>query len=71
MIAQLREAKSKFQKDETALLNVQKRQRATLTDLEELVDDLVDEVIGSLRREHTNFDNNWLPAYEFELDAPS
>ena len=71
MTAQLREAKSKFQKDETALLNVQKRQRATLTDLEELVDDLVDEVIGSLRREHTNFDNNWLPAYEFELDAPS
>lgn len=24
-----------------------------------------------MRREHTNFDNNWLPAYEFNLDAPS
>lgn len=50
---------------------MQKRQHATLSDLEDLVDDLVDEVITSLRREHTNFDNNWLPSFEFNLDAPS
>lgn len=48
-----------------------KRQHATLSDLEDLVDDLVDEIIGSVRKEHTNFDNNWLPHYEFQLDAPS
>ena len=42
-----------------------KRQHATLSDLEDLVDDLVDEIIGSVRKEHTNFDNNWLPHYEF------
>lgn len=49
----------------------QSRQRATMTDLEDLVDDLVDDIINSIRKERTNFDNNWLPLYEFVLDAPS
>jgi len=40
-------------------------------DLEDLVDDLVDDIISSVRKEHTNFDNNWLPLYEFMLDSPS
>ena len=40
-------------------------------DLEDLVDDLVDDIISAVRKEHTNFDNNWLPLYEFILDAPS
>lgn len=42
-----------------------------MNDLEDLVDDLVDEVISSIRKEQTNFDNNWLPIYEYPLDAPS
>ena len=46
------------------MLADQQRQKATLTDLEDLVDDLVDEIIGAIRKEHTNFDNNWLPMYE-------
>ena len=24
-----------------------------------------------MRKEHTNFDNNWFPSYEYVLDAPS
>ena len=40
-------------------------------DLEDLVDDLVDDIINSVRKEHSNFDNNWLPLYEFTLDSPS
>ena len=36
-----------------------------------MVDDLVDDIIGAIRKEHTNFDNNWLPLYEFVLDHPS
>ena len=71
MTGQLKDAKQKFQEDQGGLLHTQKRQHATLNDLEDLVDDLVDEVIGSIRREHTNFDNNWLPSFEFNLDAPS
>lgn len=35
------------------------------------MDDLVDEIISSIRKEHTNFDNNWLALYEQNLDAPS
>lgn len=35
------------------------------------MDDLVDEIINSVRKEHTNFDNNWLPHTEFNLDAPA
>ena len=42
-----------------------------MRDLEDLVDDIVDDIIHSIRREHTNFDNNWLPLVEFTLDAPS
>lgn len=49
----------------------QKRQRATIMDLEDLVDDLVDDIVCAVRREQTNFDNNWLPLYEFVLDYPS
>ena len=42
-----------------------------INDFEDLVDDLGDEIIGSIRKELTNFDNSWLPHYEFTLDAPS
>jgi len=49
----------------------QKREKATKLDLEDLVDDLVDDIIGAIRKEHTNFDNNWLPLYEYHLDANS
>ena len=64
MTNELKDAKIKYQRDELNLLNEQKRQKATLTDLEDLVDDLVDDIIGSIRKEHTNFDNNWLATYE-------
>ena len=53
------------------MLADQKRQHATLRDLEDLVDDLVDDIIGTVRKEHTGFDNNWLPTFEFVLDAPA
>lgn len=71
MTEQLNEAKQKFQREEAVLIADQSRQRATMTDLEDLVDDLVDDIINSIRKEQTNFDNNWLPLYEFVLDAPS
>ena len=71
MTDQLKQAKTKFQSDESALIADQKRQQATLRDLEDLVDDLVDDIINKVRQEHTNFDNNWLPLYEFILDTPS
>ena len=35
------------------------------------MDDLVDDIINAVRKEHTNFDNNWLPLYEFILDNPA
>ena len=71
MTNQLKEAKTKFQTDEATLLQDQKRQTATLNDLEDLVDDLVDDIIGAIRKEHTNFDNNWLPTFEIMLDNPA
>ena len=40
-------------------------------DLEELVEDTVDEIITAVRKEHTNFDDVWLPQNEFILDAQS
>ena len=67
----MKEAKTKFQADESALIADQKRQHATLRDLEDLVDDLVDDIINEVRKEHTNFDNNWLPLHEQVLDSPS
>ena len=42
-----------------------------MRDLEDLIDDMVDDVIGAIRKEHTNFDNQWLPLHEQPLDAPS
>jgi len=42
-----------------------------MRDLEDLVDDLVDDIISSVRKEHTNFDNNWLPLHEFILETPA
>lgn len=33
-----------------------------------MVDDLVDDIIGAIRKEHTNFDNGWLPTYEIYLE---
>ena len=71
MQAQLTETRTKYQQDEAGLLADQKRQHATLRDLEDLVDDLVDDIIGTVRKEHTGFDNNWLPTFEFVLDAPA
>ena len=35
------------------------------------MDDLVDDIINEVRKEHTNFDNNWPPLYEFILDTPA
>ena len=64
-------ASLKFEIDHAALIAELKRQEATMNDFEDVVDDLVDEIILSVRKEHTNFDNSWLPLYEFELDAPS
>ena len=39
--------------------------------MEDLVDDLVDDIINAVRKEHTNFDNEWLPLYEFVLESPA
>ena len=42
-----------------------------MKDLKELIEDSVDEIIGQIRREKTNFDNAWLPTHEVELEAQS
>jgi hypothetical protein len=40
-----------------------------MEDLEDLIEDTIDDVIEGVRKEKTGFDNSWLPAHEFDLDA--
>ena len=68
---QLIDAKEEYDNEFFDLKADQKRQLTIIHDLEDFIDELADEVIGSVRKIQTNFDNQWLPHYEVELDAPS
>ena len=65
------DARAKYEKEAEGLQHKQKKQATTLKDLSELIEDTVDEIIGAVRKEKTNFDNAWLPTHEVELDAQS
>jgi hypothetical protein len=65
----LADARQKYEKDAEVTQLKQKKQATTLKDLAELIEDTVDEIIGAVRKEKTNFDNAWLPTHEVELDS--
>ena len=65
----LADARHKYEKDAETTQMKQKKQSTTLKDLAELIEDTVDEIIGAVRKEKTNFDNAWLPTHEVELDS--
>jgi len=65
----LAEARQKYEKDAGVTQLKQNKQKTTLKDLAELIEDTVDEIIGAVRKEKTNFDNAWLPTHEVELDS--
>ena len=69
MVSQLQVARDEYTKENDKLLALQKKQKTTQEDLEDLIEDTIDDVIEGVRREKTNFDNSWLPTYDFELDS--
>ena len=71
MTKQLAEARQTYEEDAEVTQLKQKKQNNTLKDLAELIEDTVDEIIGAVRKEKTNFDNAWLPTHEVELDYQS
>ena len=62
-------AKNEYETQNDQLLAEQKKQKNTIENLEDLIEDTIDDCIEGIRKEKTNFDNEWLPTYEFVLDA--